>query len=53
MCQAGGWQDVPVLFKEIVGVYLRRFCGVFIFFKLSTYDMAGSVLLSTVQSRSK
>lgn len=39
--------------QEIVGVYLRRFCGVFIFFKLSTYDMAGSVLLSTVQSRSK
>lgn len=28
---AGGGQDVPVLFKEIVGMYLRRFCGVFIF----------------------
>lgn len=31
VCQAGGGQGVPVLFKEIVGVYLRRFCGVFIF----------------------
>lgn len=42
-----------MLFKEVVGVYLRRFCGAFIFFKLSTYDVAGSVLLSSVQSRSK